>query len=399
MLESIGDKDRIGQVALHHERGYLGDLSLTIGLEEELILLDPLSLLPADEVERALAVVRADDRFHAEFRACQLELVTPVCLTVGDARRELASARAHLVDRLEGRLRIAAVGTHPTSTEPSAIAPGERFLGIARDYGWATRRGQPCGLHVHVGLTDPAAALAVYNAARSYLPELAALAANSPFFESRETGLASSRLKLTEDLPRSGIPPAFATWQKFTEFTAWGSRGGLFPDLGYLWWDLRPRPDYGTVEFRIADSQTSSTDTGALAAVCHALVAMLAARFQRGEELTVHTRSTRIAGAQSATGWTGCSSISIPGASVRHATGSATCWTSSRRGRPSSAAPTSSTMPARSCARTAPSASAGSHGTKGSTGCSAGSPTRRSARKHDHPSSSPRLPWADRPPL
>lgn len=288
MLEAIGNKDRIGQVTLQHERGYLGDLSLTIGLEEELILLDPLSLLPADEVERALAAVRADDRFHAEFRASQLELVTPVCLTVGDARRELGAARAQIVERLDGRLRIAAVGTHPTSTEPSAITPQERFLGIARDYAWATRRGQPCGLHIHVGLTDPAEALAVYNAARSYLPELAALAANSPFFESRDTGLASSRLKLTEDLPRSGIPPAFATWQKFAEFTAWGSRGGLFPDLGYLWWDLRPRPDYGTVEFRIADSQTSSADTGAVAAVCHALVAMLAARFQRGEELTVH---------------------------------------------------------------------------------------------------------------
>ncbi len=149
------------------------------------------------------------------------------------------------------------------------------------------RRSLPCAVHVHVGLDDPDEALAVYNAARSYLPELAALAANSPFFEGADSGLASSRLKLTEDLPRSGIPPAFGSWLELAEFVAWGSRGGLFPDLTYLWCDLRPRPDLGTLEFRIADSQTSAETSAALAALCQALVAALEERLRAGEQLPV----------------------------------------------------------------------------------------------------------------
>lgn len=286
----LGDEAEL--LALGFERGFSGDLALTIGLEEELILLEPDSLLPANEVERVLAELGIDDRFQAEFRASQLELVTPVCLTVGDARRELSAARARLRQRLDGRLRFVAVGTHPLSTAASAITARERFHGIARDCGWATRRGQPSGLHVHISLTDPAEALAVYNAARSYLPELAALAANSPFFEGRDSGLASSRLKLTEDLPRSAVPPAFASWRQLAEFAVWGARGGLFPDLTYLWWDMRPRPDYGTLEFRIADVQTRPEDTAALAATCQALVTTLASRRRAGEQLPVHETHT-----------------------------------------------------------------------------------------------------------
>lgn len=280
--------DDVERLARAYEHGFVRDLSLTIGVEEELILLDPGSLLPADEAERVLSALPFDSRFQAEFRASQLELVTPVCLTVGDARRELSAARAEVVQQLAGSLRLAAVGTHPVSTRPSAITARDRFRAIARDWGWATRRGQPSGQHVHVGLSDPYEALAVYNAARSYLPELAALAANSPFFEGCDSGLASTRLKLTEDLPRSGIPPAFASWRQLAEFAAWGARAGLFADLTYLWWDLRPRPDHGTLEFRIADVQTRLQESATVAAVCQALVATLVLRLRRGEVLPVH---------------------------------------------------------------------------------------------------------------
>jgi carboxylate-amine ligase len=262
----------------------------TVGLEEELILVDPGSLLPLNEVARVLELVGGggDSRFAAELRACQLELRTPACATVADARRELAAARARVVERLDGQFRLLAVGTHPTSVEPSVVTAKTRYRRIARECPWATRRGQPSGLHVHVGVSGADEALAVFNAARSCLPELAALAANSPFFEGAESGLASTRLKLTEDLQRAGIPPAFASWGKLAEFASWGAAGELFADLSYLWWDLRPRPDYGTIEFRVADVQTSPVDAAAIAAVCQALVASLAERARRGEELPVH---------------------------------------------------------------------------------------------------------------
>jgi glutamate---cysteine ligase / carboxylate-amine ligase len=260
----------------------------TVGLEEELILVEPGSLLAVNEVERALALVGGDARYTAELRACQLELRTPVCVTVADAHRELAGARARVVERLDGELRLLAVGTHPAATGTSVVTARKRYRRIASEWPWATRRGQPSGLHVHVGVSGADEALAVFNAARSYLPELAALAANSPFFEGAESGLASTRLKLTEDLPRAGIPPAFASWGRLAEFVTWGIGGGLFGDLGQLWWDLRLRPEFGTIEFRVTDVQTRPAEAAAVAAVCRALVVSLAERAQRGERLPVH---------------------------------------------------------------------------------------------------------------
>lgn len=270
-------------------RAFEGGPSLTVGLEEELLLLDPETLLPANEIERVLTRLDGERRFTREFRAAQLELITPPSLAVTDARRELAAARAHVVERTTGEVRIAALGTHPFSTVPVRVTEQERYRRIAAEWPWATaRRGLPCGLHVHVAVAGSERALTVYNAARSYLPEIGALAANSPYFEGRDTGLASARLKLIEDLPRTGIPPAFASWDELSEFVAWGARGGVIPDASYLWWDLRLNPKYGTLEFRVADAQTRVPDSGAVAAVCQTLVAALLACYESGQDLPVH---------------------------------------------------------------------------------------------------------------
>jgi glutamate---cysteine ligase / carboxylate-amine ligase len=259
----------------------------SVGLEEELILVDPESLRPVNEVERVLAEL-GDRRFEAEFRAAQLELIMPVSLTVSRLCEELARAREEAVEVLRGRVSLLAAGTHPTAWGPITVTDRPRYRGIAADHAWATRRGLPSGLHVHVGVGDPDEALAVYNAARTRLPELAALAANSPFFEGGDSGLASSRLKLVEDLPRSGIPPAFESWRELAAYVDWGLRAGLFADPGHLWWDLRPRPDLGTIEFRVADAQTSVAQTAAVVAVIQALVASLSTRFRAGDRLTAH---------------------------------------------------------------------------------------------------------------
>ncbi len=276
----------VEELELSFREGFRPGTGPSVGLEEELILVDPETLMPDEAVEWVLERV-GDGRFTAELRAAQVELVTDPARSVGSLLAELREGRAQLVDALEGRLRIIAAGGHPALAHGVAVTDRPRYIGIASENSWAMRRGLPSGLHVHVGLEDPDEALAVYNAARSYLPELAALAANSPFFEGADSGLASTRLKLTEDLPRSGIPPAFESWRDLAEFLAWGGRGGLFPDLTYLWWDLRPRPDFGTLEFRIADAQTSREAAAALAAFCQSLVAALVDRLRAGEALPV----------------------------------------------------------------------------------------------------------------
>jgi carboxylate-amine ligase len=286
-VPELSTPDGVDALVASYELGFLrGDVP-TIGLEEELILVDPATFEPVDAIESVLATL-PDERFQAEFRASQIEIVTPVSLTVADLWAELAGARRRLVEALDGRVRLLAAGTHPTSTRPISVADRPRYREIVAEYPWIARRGIPSGLHVHVGVGGPEEALAVYNAVRGYLPEVAALAANSPFFEGADTGLASSRLKLADDQPRSGIPPAFDSWRALATFIEWGSKGERFRDATYLWWDLRPRPEFGTLEFRVADTQTSVEQTAAIAAVWQSLVSALRSRFRAGEVLPAH---------------------------------------------------------------------------------------------------------------
>jgi carboxylate-amine ligase len=126
-------------------------------------------------------------------------------------------------------------------------------------------------------------ALAVYNAARDYLPWLAALAANAPFYEGSDTGLASVRPTIGALLPRQGIPPAFETWEAYASALAWGAATGAFPDASSWWYELRLHPKFGTLELRVPDGQTTVADAAAVAAVAQALMAWLGERHDAGE--------------------------------------------------------------------------------------------------------------------
>jgi carboxylate-amine ligase len=263
-------------------------LSFTIGVEEELMLVDPVTFDLAPVIGEVLPLLDGDERFAKELRAAQIEIVTPVCATATDACRVLADARADLVAALDGEYRLLACGAHPFSTRHGEITEAERYRQIADEYVWAATRSMACGLHVHVAVPGSDRALAVYNALRSYLPEIGALSANSAYVEGRDTGMASIRPKLNDAYPRSGVPPAFRSWEELVRFVDWGRSGGLFPDSSHFWWDLRPHPVHGTIEIRIADTQTTVADATAVVAVVQALVAMLTDRFDSGEALPLH---------------------------------------------------------------------------------------------------------------
>ncbi|MGL6279106.1 MAG: carboxylate-amine ligase [Gaiella sp.] len=257
----------------------------TIGLEEELMIVDPASWELSPLSERVLAGAGDDPRFHHELRKSQIELVTPVAGNAQAAGIALAAARLECDRRLGGAGRIVASGTHPFSSDWGELAPGRRYRQLADEYPRATAGSIPCGLHVHVAVSGAERALAVYNALRSYLPELCALAANSPFLEGMDSGLASSRRTLTEPFQRAGVPPCFPTWEDFARFVRWGQRGRLFPSAKHLWWDLRPHPEHGTLEVRVADTQTRLEDAVALAAVVQSLVVELAEEFDDAGQL------------------------------------------------------------------------------------------------------------------
>jgi glutamate---cysteine ligase / carboxylate-amine ligase len=264
------------------------DQPFTIGVEEELFLIDRETLELAPVAEDVLPLLTNDGRFARELRPSQLETVTRFCTTAGDACRELALARRDLTAAAGDRCRILASGTHPFSRTWGGVTNGARYKEIADEYTWAAQRSLACGLHVHVAVTGAERALAVYNALRSYLPELAALGANSPYFEGRDIGMSSIRPKLNDAFPRSGVPPSFGTWEELIRFIDWGRTGGLFPDPTHFWWELRPHLVHGTIEIRVADTQTQVADATAIVAVIHSLVAFLADRYDAGAALPVH---------------------------------------------------------------------------------------------------------------
>jgi carboxylate-amine ligase len=142
-----------------------------------------------------------------------------------------------------------------------------------------------CALQVHVAVGGADRSLAVYNGLRPWLPLIAALAANAPFHDGRDTGMASIRPKIGELLPRQGIPPAIGSWESFADALAWGAASGAVPDARRWWWELRPHPSFGTLEVRVPDAQSTVEDAAAVAALVHALAGRLAERFDAGEPL------------------------------------------------------------------------------------------------------------------
>jgi carboxylate-amine ligase len=260
------------------------DVPGTIGVEEEVMLLDGATFDLRPDGPAVLAADGPDVRFVTELPAAQLEIVLPPLRSVADVADALRDARRDLAARAapSGAV-LAGGGVHPFAAGVGALNDGPRYRAIAGELAGVARRQLVFGLHVHVALAGPDAALAVYNAIREELPALAALAANAPYYEGADSGLASVRPALNDLLPRHGIPPALESWEAVAALHAWGKRTGAVPDAGQWWWEARLHPVHGTLEVRACDTQATVTDTAALVAVVHGLAGLLAARHAAGE--------------------------------------------------------------------------------------------------------------------
>ena len=260
---------------------------MTVGLEEELMLLHPETLDLAPRAAAVLERVEGDARFKSELPAAQLEIVLPAAATVAEATAALAAARADLAAAAAGFGLLAGAGAHPFSDVEGVLSDAEHYAAIVRQYSWAARRQLVFGQHVHVAVRPADRALAVFNALRSYLPLIAALAANAPIYGGADTGLASVRPKLCDLLPRQGVPPAMASWEELEGAMRWGLAAGAMAHLAQWWWEARLHPVFGTIEVRVPDTQTTVAEAAAVAAVVHALVAWLVERLDGGEALPV----------------------------------------------------------------------------------------------------------------
>jgi carboxylate-amine ligase len=242
----------------------------TLGVEEELFAVDrgtgAVRNDAADIVEAAPAPDRGE--LAPELHACQIELITDVCATAGEAAAVLAELRRAAT---RGGTGLLGAGTHPTMLEGTAqITDKERYARIHELLEDAVAT-PVAGLHVHVGMPDAATAVRVFNGLRRHLPLLQALAANSAFRHGRDTGLASAREVTIAGWPRSGVPGALRDMDEFWERSAVLCRAADVPDYTYFWWKLRPHPRLGTVEIRAMDTQTTVEDTASLAALVHVL--------------------------------------------------------------------------------------------------------------------------------
>lgn len=271
-----------GPAASGHRRAFdAQEADLTVGVEEEVMLLDAASLALVPECERLLEQLAGDPRFSPELPAAQLELISPVCANADELLVPLLAARRDLLRVAAPGVRLAGAGTHPFASAEGAITPRSRYAQIAHEYQWAARRGLAWGLHVHVAIRGADRALAVHDAIREWLPLLAAIAGNAPFHEGADSGLASVRPKLAEGFPRQGVPPAWGSWAEYEAFLAWGAREQAFTQ-GQLWWEARLHPGFGTLEVRVCDQPATAAGSAALAAVVQGLCGLLADRFDAG---------------------------------------------------------------------------------------------------------------------
>jgi carboxylate-amine ligase len=261
----------------------------TIGIEEELMILDADGLDLAQGVETILDEVpkALEGQVKPELIQSVLEIATTPCDDVAAAGEELRALRGAVAEIAERRgLLLAASGTHPFAHwEEQAIVDRPRYRELVEELGMIARRELIFGTHVHVAIEGPDRAIYIADGLRRYLPLLLALSANSPFWRGAQTGLMSSRTPVFRAFPRAGIPPHYGTWESYANRVEQMMRGGAIEDYTYLWWDVRPHPNLGTVETRIFDQQTRLEHTIGLAALTISLAHRISSLYDDDQPL------------------------------------------------------------------------------------------------------------------
>ena len=246
------------------------EAAFALGIEEELLLVDASTLMPANVASELVARVESDagDVKHDLYEA-MIECSTPVVRNVPEGREALAALRGALYE--EGAVLIGG-GLHPLAAfgDVTHVAT-DRYQAIRETMRGLVSRTPTAALHVHVGMPDPETAIVVCNRLRAHLPLLQALAAHSPYWHGLDSGLASARSLVFRAFPRSTIPPAFAGWEHYVDLVRWCEATGDLHDYTFLWWDVRPSPALGTVELRAMDAQSRLESVAGLAALVHAL--------------------------------------------------------------------------------------------------------------------------------
>ncbi len=265
------------------ERHFGESAPLSLGVEEEVMILDAETLEPVPAIDVLLAGaagLELPGSFKTELHASVVELTTGICADTTEAVAALRALRqaAERIARDNG-LVIAAAGSHPAALlESLPVVQEKRYLQMLERVGRVARRQGVNGLHVHVGVESPEHCYERLEAVLSWLPVVLALSVNSPFVDGEATGTLSNRVEILAQLPRAGAPPAFGSYEGFESWVERLMRIGVLEDYTRIWWDVRPHPKLGTLEIRIADQPTSLDRTALLVGLLRGLVADAPAR-------------------------------------------------------------------------------------------------------------------------
>ncbi|KUP96275.1 glutamate--cysteine ligase [Thermobifida cellulosilytica] len=265
----------------------------TLGVEWELQLVDRGSGHLRQEAEQLLGELpdlsrtESNPPLRHELMQSTIEVVTGICETVEEVREDLSATIARLAQAADRRaIALACAGTHPMDDwRDQTMAPGQRYGELVEQLQWLARRILTFGVHVHVGVTDQDKVVPIVNALSRYLPHFLALTASSPFWSGHDTGLASSRSVVFGALPTAGPPPRLAHWGAFEEYMDTLLRAGTISSIKEVWWDIRPHPEFGTVEIRMFDGIPTVREVGMAAALSQSLVQLFEQQLDRGYRL------------------------------------------------------------------------------------------------------------------
>ncbi|MDP9067800.1 MAG: glutamate--cysteine ligase [Actinomycetota bacterium] len=263
----------------------------TLGAEIEVQLVDESGALATDTAATKILSELGDDRWYKhELLECCIEVITDICPTVGAVRRDLGDKLERLIDVSEGLgYRVICTGTHPFSSwRDQTVSPDPRYHRLIENCQWTARRLLIFGVHTHVGVGSGEEAIAISNSLSTFIPHFLALSSSSPFWQGRDTGLASVRSKVFESLPTAGLPYQLDNWGEFQRFMRTLIGAGTIRSIREVWWDIRPHPGFGTLELRICDGTPTMEELCSLVALSQSLVVWLGDRYNSGLDLFQH---------------------------------------------------------------------------------------------------------------
>ena len=268
--------------------------SFTLGVEEEYLVVDAktLDLVPAPEALMDDCIKKLGEKVSPEFLRCQIEVGTGVCATVAEARDDLAGLRRAVKEVCNDHgLEPIAASTHPFAAwQKQQFTEKERYLELERDLAGVARRLLICGMHVHVGIDDDDLRIDLLNQFAYFAPHLLALSTSSPFWEGRLTGLHSYRLTVFDSLPRTGLPPVFASYSEYQRAVQTIIDADIVEDATKLWWDVRPSARFPTLESRICDVMPRMSHTIAITAMTQSIFRMLWELRRRNQRWRLYER-------------------------------------------------------------------------------------------------------------